>query len=174
MRAFWATGYGGTSTEDLCAATGLGRSSIYNTFVGKRELFLTALRRYSDEMFGRLAELLAQPRPVRERVRDLLWMSVEPDPAEPAGCLVVNSVVELGPADPEVAAVLQADGERRLALLRDVFAAAQADGEIDSGRNPMALARFVASTVSGMRVTARSGADREALAAVAETALAAL
>lgn len=174
MRAFWATGYAGTSTEDLCAATGLGRSSIYNTFTGKRELFMAALRHYSDVMYRELSELFGQPRPVRDRVRDLLWLSVEPDPAEPAGCLVVNSAVELGPADAEVAALLRSDGERRLALIAEAFAAAQADGEIAADRDPLALARFVGSTISGLRVTARAGADRAALAAVAETALTAL
>ncbi|NUS02366.1 MAG: helix-turn-helix transcriptional regulator, partial [Nonomuraea sp.] len=43
MRAFWDAGYEATSTQDLCAATGLGRSSIYNTFAGKRDLFERAL-----------------------------------------------------------------------------------------------------------------------------------
>ncbi|WP_228807159.1 TetR/AcrR family transcriptional regulator, partial [Nocardia cyriacigeorgica] len=39
MRAFWSAGYEATSTQDLCAATGLGRSSIYNTFTSKHDLF---------------------------------------------------------------------------------------------------------------------------------------
>src|SRR5690606_8821359 len=46
MRAFWRRGYEATSTQDLCAATGLGRSSVYNAFDSKRELFTRALRRY--------------------------------------------------------------------------------------------------------------------------------
>jgi AcrR family transcriptional regulator len=48
MRLFWTSGYEATSTQDLCEATGLGRSSIYNTFTSKRDLFDRALRRYTE------------------------------------------------------------------------------------------------------------------------------
>jgi AcrR family transcriptional regulator len=171
MRAFWAAGFAGTSTEDLCAATGLGRSSLYNTFTGKRELFLASLRRYSDEMHRRASEVLGRPLPVRDRIREILQNGVEPVPGDPAGCLVVNSVVELGDSDPEVAEQLRRDGERRLALIRDVLAAAQAAGEIDPSRDPEALAQFVGATLGGMRVAARAGADRAALSAIADTAI---
>ncbi|MGI5127406.1 TetR/AcrR family transcriptional regulator [Pseudonocardia sp. CA-107938] len=174
MRAFWATGFTGTSTDDLCAATGLGRSSIYNTFTGKRELFLAALRRYSDEMYGRASEIFGRPSPIRDRVRALFEQAIEPLPGDPVGCLVVNSVVELGGSDPEVAELLHRDGERRLVLMRDALAAAQTAGEIAPGRDPEALARFVGATISGMRVAARAGTDRAALAAIADTAIAAL
>jgi TetR/AcrR family transcriptional repressor of nem operon len=174
MRAFWTTGFAGTSTEDLCAATGLRRSSLYNTFTGKRELFIAALRRYSDEMYQRLTEIVGRPLPIRDRIRAILQQGVEPLPGDPVGCLVVNSVIELDGSDPEVAEQLHRDGERRLALMRAVLAAAQATGEIDPGRDPEALAQFVAATVSGMRVAARAGADRAALTAIADTALAAL
>lgn len=171
MRAFWATGFAGTSTEDLCAATGLGRSSLYNTFTGKRELFVASLRRYSDEMYRRASEILGRPLPIRDRIRELLQQGVEPLAGDPVGCFVVNSVLELDGSDPEVAELLFSDGERRLALIRDVLATAQVDGEIDPSRDPEALARFVGATVSGMRVAARSGADRAALTAIADTAI---
>ena len=48
MEAFWAAGYEATSTQDLCDATGLGRSSIYNTFKSKHDLFERALARYME------------------------------------------------------------------------------------------------------------------------------
>ena len=174
MRAFWASGYAGTSTEDLFVATGLGRSSVYNTFTSKRDLFVAALRRYAEQKTATAAEVLEGARPVREKVRDIVWFSVDPDPADPLGCLVVNSMVELGPVDPEVAALLRRDNDHRLELLRTAFAVAMAAGEIDAGRDPLALANFVVATISGLRVMARGGTDRAVLESVAETALAAL
>ncbi|TFD92149.1 TetR/AcrR family transcriptional regulator [Cryobacterium lactosi] len=42
-RAFAKTGCADTSVDDLVAATGLGRQSLYNAFGGKKELFMRAL-----------------------------------------------------------------------------------------------------------------------------------
>ncbi|WP_163572862.1 TetR/AcrR family transcriptional regulator [Fodinicola feengrottensis] len=44
---FWDKGYAATTPQDLCDATGLGRGSLYNAFVGKRELFDRVLERYN-------------------------------------------------------------------------------------------------------------------------------
>ena len=174
MRAFWDRGYAATSTEDLCVATGLGRSSVYNTFTSKRALFLAALARYADRMTERAEEILAGDRPLRDKIRDVLFLSVDPDPADPVGCLVVNTIVELGPVDEEIAATLRRDNERRLQLLRTAIEVARAAGEIAPDRDGWALAHFVTTTVSGLRVAARGGAERAVLEAVAESALAAL
>ncbi|MEU6710371.1 TetR/AcrR family transcriptional regulator [Nonomuraea sp. NPDC046802] len=171
MRAFWTAGYEATSTQDLCAATGLGRSSIYNTFTSKRELFEKALRRYAGERNDRLAELMDGDLPIKEKVRTVLWWAVDPDAGDPAGCLVVNSLVELAPRDPHFAELLRRDTEKRLGILRAAIETARSRGELDSGADPCALAGFVVATVTGLRVTARGGADRAALEAIAKTAL---
>jgi TetR/AcrR family transcriptional repressor of nem operon len=175
MRAFWAeAGYEATSTQALCDATGLGRSSIYNTFTSKHALFERALERYMTQKTGTAIELLESPLPLTDKLRTLLWQAVEPDPADPAGCLVVNSMVELGPHDPEVAAALARDQSVRLRALRAAIEAGQRAGELDPDRDAQALAQFVVATISGLRVLARGGADRATLAAVATTALTAL
>ncbi|MCK2217419.1 TetR/AcrR family transcriptional regulator [Actinomadura sp. ATCC 31491] len=171
MRAFWRAGYEATSTEDLCAATGLGRSSIYNTFTGKRELFLRALRHYMDERDAALVELMDGELPIREKVATVLGWAVEPDPGDPAGCLVVNSMIELAPRDDDVAELLRRDNDLRTRILRAAFEDARARGELGPGKDPLALARFVVATVSGLRVLARGGAGGAALASVARTAL---
>ncbi|MCA2224268.1 TetR/AcrR family transcriptional regulator [Nonomuraea aurantiaca] len=174
MRAFWSAGYEGTSTQDLCEATGLGRSSIYNTFKSKHDLFDKALRRYMDSKTASLMELLEGELPVREKVRALLWQAVDVETGDPVGCLVVNSLVELAPRDPEVAEQLRRDGERRLGALRAAFELGQSRGELEADRDPAALAHFVVAAISGMRVMARGGSDREALESVAKTTLDAL
>ncbi|TDU90186.1 TetR family transcriptional regulator [Kribbella voronezhensis] len=57
---FWRQGVAATGIQDVVAATGLSRSSLYNAFGGKDALYVGALRRYvehrSTPMFSRLAE----------------------------------------------------------------------------------------------------------------------
>lgn len=171
VRAFWNAGYEGTSTQDLCVATGLGRSSIYNAFESKRDLYERALRRYMDDKNARTFALLDGPGSVKGRIRSLLWSIVEPPEGDPLGCLVVNATVELGQRDSGVARLLAEDRERRLAVLAGVLEAGQAAGEIDRSRSAADLANFVISTIGGMRVAARGGADRRTLEAIANVAL---
>lgn len=174
MRAFWAAGYEATSTQDLCEATGLGRSSIYNTFKSKHELFERALRRYMELKDAATLELLEGGGTARERIGGLLRRMIEDEHAERLGCLVVNTGIELAPRDPEVAELLRRNYERRLEALRAVLAEGQRNGEIVPDRDPVELAHFVIATINGIRVSARSGAGREVLEAIAGTALRAL
>ncbi|WP_433431083.1 TetR/AcrR family transcriptional regulator [Nonomuraea sp. CA-141351] len=171
MRAFWSAGYEATSTQELCAATGLGRSSIYNTFASKHDLFEKALRHYMEQRNAALAELLETDLLLKEKIRTVLWWAVDPDPGEPPGCLVVNSMTELAPHDQEIAELLRRDNERRRELLRAAIETGRARGEIDPGKDPLALAHFVFATVSGLRVAARGGTDRDGLESIAKTAL---
>ncbi|MEQ4719906.1 TetR/AcrR family transcriptional regulator [Nonomuraea sp. B19D2] len=171
MRAFWSAGYEATSTQELCAATGLGRSSIYNTFASKHDLFEKALRRYMEQRNAALAELLDADLPLKEKIRTVLWWAVDPDPGEPPGCLVVNSMTELAPHDPQIAALLRRDNDRRRQMVRAAIETGRARGEIDPDKDPLALAHFVFATVSGLRVAARGGTDRDGLESIAKTAL---
>ncbi|GAA4954489.1 AcrR family transcriptional regulator [Nonomuraea thailandensis] len=171
MRAFWSAGYEATSTQDLCAATGLGRSSIYNTFASKHDLFRRSLRHYMDERNAGLAELMDSELPIKEKIRTVLWWAVEPHPGDPAGCLVVNSLVELAPRDAEIAEMLRRDNDKRVGIVRSAIEAARTRGELDPGSDPPALAHFLAATVSGLRVAARGGAGRATLESIANTAL---
>ncbi|MFI6922942.1 TetR/AcrR family transcriptional regulator [Nonomuraea spiralis] len=171
MRAFWDAGYEGTSTQDLCAATGLGRSSIYNTFDSKRDLYERALRRYHEERTSALIELMDSDLPAPEKIRTVLWQAVDPQADSPAGCLVVNSLVELAPHDAGIATLLRRDGDRRVAALRGAIERGQARGEIGADKDAQALAHFVVATVSGISVAARGGTGRAILESIAKTAM---
>jgi TetR/AcrR family transcriptional repressor of nem operon len=171
MRAFWANGYEGTSTEDLCEATGLGRSSIYNAFTSKRALFETALVRYMAEKNAILDDLRDGDDPVRDKVRRLFRWTMSRGDDDPAGCLVVNSIVELSPRDPEIAELLRRDYAVRREALRQAFETGQRRGEIDPDKDPGVLADFIIAAISGIRVADRSGADPVVMEGVAEMAL---
>ncbi|MFH8293158.1 TetR/AcrR family transcriptional regulator [Streptomyces sp. NPDC018059] len=180
MHAFWANGYEATSTQDLCEATGLGRSSIYNTFSSKHDLFRRALARYMETMNASQIDILEDvERPGLERVRALLARVIEGEfehrrDGHSIGCLTVNTTVELAARDPEAAAMLERDLAARLTMLRTAIRSGQRDGEITAERGADTLARYVNAVIGGMRVAAQGGADRATLEAIAETALDAL
>ncbi|MEV6977934.1 TetR/AcrR family transcriptional regulator [Kitasatospora sp. NPDC093806] len=180
MLAFWANGYEATSTQDLCAATGLGRSSIYNTFSSKHDLFKRALARYIELMTVPQTALLEDPRtPPLERIRVLFARIVDGEfeqrpEGRSIGCLTVNTIVELAGRDAEAAELVLRDQGLRLASLAAVIAAGQRAGEISARRTPDELARFLNAVIGGMRVAAKGGADRPAVEAIAATALDAL
>ncbi|GAA1597986.1 MULTISPECIES: TetR/AcrR family transcriptional regulator [Kribbella] len=172
MRVFWTSGYEATSTQDLCTATGLGRSSIYNTFISKRDLFDRALRRYVEDFSTAQLEVIRdESLPIRERVRRILWTAVEPEPEDPAGCFVINTIVELGPREPDVVDLLDRDHETKVAALTTAIQAAQAAGDLDREQDPAGLATYVFTLLGGLRVAARRGASPESQRLVVEAAL---
>jgi AcrR family transcriptional regulator len=180
MHTFWEKGYEATSTQDLCEATGLGRSSIYNTFKSKHDLFERALARYIHTMTTTQLAVLDTPgRTAAERVRALLVTVVEGETDNRAsgrslGCLGVNTTVELAGRDRTAAGMLERDTARRLAALRAVLEEGSRDGSITSTRDAGALARFVNAAIGGMRISSQGGADRATLESIAEITMDAL
>ncbi|UNO40164.1 TetR/AcrR family transcriptional regulator [Streptomyces sp. MST-110588] len=176
LEAFWAAGYEATSTQDLCAATGLGRSSVYNTFKSKHALFERALDRYMERKNAELFALLAEELPVRRKIRAVLQLVIDEDFGEGAdgrGCLVVRTAAEVASRDEAVAAMLARDYRERLTAVRAAIETAQRDGEIGADKDPLVLAHLVLTTVAGLRVSARNGAGKAALESVADASLAA-
>ena len=55
---FWDAGYAASSLEDLMRVSGLGKGSLYAASGDKRQLFLRALRSYTDATHGYLREML--------------------------------------------------------------------------------------------------------------------
>ncbi|QLE73722.1 TetR/AcrR family transcriptional regulator [Streptomyces rectiverticillatus] len=177
LEAFWTAGYEATSTQDLCDATGLGRSSIYNTFKSKHDLFRRALLRYMERKNGNIDAVLESAMPAREKIRALLGVIVEEEQLhaeDRRGCLVVNTCIELGSRDPEVAGVLERDYRRRFEALKAAIEAGQRDGDIDRAKDAGALAHFVIAAIGGMRVSARAGVGRQALEGIMRTTIDAL
>src|SRR5262249_17553419 len=68
---FWLAGYSATSLDELSAATGMNRPSLYAAFGDKRDLYLRALARYWALSRDVLEEALAYERPLREALRQL-------------------------------------------------------------------------------------------------------
>ncbi|WP_328616333.1 TetR/AcrR family transcriptional regulator [Amycolatopsis sp. NBC_00355] len=175
MHAFWEHGYEATSTQDLCEATGLGRSSVYNTFTSKKALFERSLTHYTDSQLTARQALLDGPGTAAERLTALLTTTIDSElDRDRRGCLVVNTLAELGMPDDGIGAALRNDTERNLAMLTECAREGVLDGSLRPGRDPADVAQFVLNTVTGLKVMSRRGTSREAMYAVADLALSAL
>src|SRR6202000_3505878 len=65
---FRKDGFAGTSLEDLRAATGMNRPSLYGAFGDKRELYIKSYQRYRADARAALIEIFREELPIRQRV----------------------------------------------------------------------------------------------------------
>ena len=156
MDLFWEQGYEATCVAELSKRCGIGRQSMYNAFGDKHALFAQALERYRTERIGRVIGMLDAPGSPLANVEAVLdmWEQHWEDPAF-KGCLMVNSIAELGVRDPELGPKL----DTILQSIEDAFyrtlRRAQAEGEILADRDPRALARAVTALAQGMSVVGK-------------------
>jgi TetR/AcrR family transcriptional repressor of nem operon len=176
MHAFWARGYDGTSLCDLIEAMGISKSSFYETFGSKHDLFLSSLDHYRDNVIGLLAAKLVSAKSPRAAIADVLALVLDADPApdHPHGCFVSRCAVEIAGRDLAAATHIAAGMERTVDAFHDAVVRAQALGEIPAGRDARALARYLVSSMNGLRVMAEAQADRAALEDVIRLTLTAL
>ena len=103
MEAFWDRGYESISMEDLTAATGLSRSSIYAAYESKRGLFAAALNFYMTTRVGSMLGDLEGPEADLDTVLAFFGMlesvSVEYADRYALGCFLTNTMTELGRSD---------------------------------------------------------------------------
>jgi TetR/AcrR family transcriptional repressor of nem operon len=176
MQRFWACGYDGTSIEDLTAACGIGRGSLYATFGSKDELYGRALERYQEREGARAQDCLRGPGAPLDRLRGLFELFASDALGDPAnrGCFVLNAAMERGPHDPATARRVR-DGLAGMERgLRDLLLEAQAAGDVPAGHDAEELARYLVVALNGIRVTAKATRDPATVRAGVDVALRAL
>lgn len=172
MQTFWAKGYEATSLDDLCEATGLGRSSLYAAFGDKRNLMLRSLERYSDQGAARFVAILSVP-PIQAALRKILDGFIDQILAGSGrrGCFIGNCAAELARGDREAMARVRASLARNEAIFRGALEQAKGRGEISRAADPSALARFIIAGFQGLRLVGKANPDRAVLADIAAVML---
>jgi TetR/AcrR family transcriptional repressor of nem operon len=171
-RLFWTKGFEQTSLDELCAATGLGRSSLYAAFGDKRALYLRTLARYEERSAARIAAALAG-KPIREGLAAFLGALIDDIVAGPGrrGCFIGNCAAELARLDRSAAAQVRASLERIEAAFRHALVGAKERGELSVQADPAALARFLTAGIQGLRLVGKANPERVALEDIASAML---
>lgn len=171
---FRKTGFAATSLDDLAAATGMNRPSLYGAFGDKRELYIKSLQRYRADAAAALAQAFRAALPLRERLRLIyrgaldIYLSGKDGPR---GCFSVMTAASDAVADPDIRAIaLESLCELDTAFARSFRRAIDAK-ELDADVDPDALAQLAAATMHSLGLRARAGVPRPRLEAMADAAV---
>jgi AcrR family transcriptional regulator len=169
--AFWRGGFAATSLDDLSAATGMNRPSLYGAFGDKHALYVKTVERYIDDGRRKIEATLTANRPLREelmRVYDGALSSYFTDQGAARGCFLIGTAVTESMQDPEVREKLGAGLRDIDRLFEQRLKQAQAQGELAASADPVALAGVASAILHTLALRSRAGDSRAFLRATAE------
>ncbi|MNO93870.1 HTH-type transcriptional repressor ComR [compost metagenome] len=170
IQLFWMQGYEKTSMQDLVDFMGIHRRSIYDTFGDKHALYLKALQRYESTQNKKMRFLVEKQEPVKELIRQFLESSIRKE-GEPQGCFIVNSGVELGVLDPEVASFVEDSYSKTEQLLYNLVQIGQQKGELRATLEPEAISHYLMNAWLGLRTMVKTATDQGKLTSIIHTTL---
>ncbi|MGI9351218.1 MAG: TetR/AcrR family transcriptional regulator [Rhizobiaceae bacterium] len=165
MNAFWAHGYEKTSVNDLVNTTGLNRGSLYSAFDDKRKLFIESLRSYDKRYRSEFLEDIAGR---NEPVDAIIALFEEAalntgDKGKPAGCLLVNTALEVSPHDEEIRDLVQTSLNQVEEFFLQMIEKAKSTGVLSVSLPERQTSKSLLGLFLGLRVLTRSGAEKETL-----------
>jgi AcrR family transcriptional regulator len=171
---FWRFGYAGTSMDQLAAATGLHKPSLYGAFGDKKKLYLAALDNYLADIRAEFAEAFAIP-DLFDSLKAMTEWSIDKfmgkDETGP-GCFMMHTAMPEVTEDPEIGRVVRESMDSLDRALVRRFERAIEAGQISPDADPRALAMVMVSNHYEISGRARAGYSREELRTLADRALA--
>ncbi|HFA47843.1 MAG TPA: TetR/AcrR family transcriptional regulator [Bacteroidetes bacterium] len=173
MELFWKKGLHATSIQDLVNHLGISRSSIYDTFGGKKELFDKSFQLYRTANIAGIKSFLKKQENVKTGLRKLFEMGINESISdkEKKGCFVVNTTTELIPGDQEIQAILKKNKATFENIFYKFLLSGEQSGEIPKGKDLKTMAGLIFTFYNGIKVVAKVQPNRKKLLASVDTFL---
>jgi len=164
MTLFRDRGYESTSVQDLVERMAINRFSLYATFRSKQDLFVAALdtyyKRVAIPFFDRLVDSEEGLSVIEAALLELV--SRIKRGASPNGCLICNSIAELGAgADPRATKIFKAYLRRVEADFLVAITRARDLGEVPRDVDASAHAKRLVAYSTGLLSVAKVLSERE-------------
>jgi TetR/AcrR family transcriptional regulator, transcriptional repressor for nem operon len=170
---FLATGYAGTSVNQLAEATGVGKQSLYNTFGDKPALYAEAVRCAAARSGEGLHDVATHPTGLAALTalfNGIVSDCASHDPAR-RHCIVSTGLLE-SIDDPGVQRTLRRAWNSTRDALRAILLRGQTDGSVTTASSADDLADHLMVGMSGLRVAARAAVTPDQLRATVDLLLA--
>src|SRR5687768_8035793 len=141
---FRQDGFAATSLDDLSAATGMNRPSLYGAFGDKRELFIKSYQRYRADARAAMIDIFRDELPIRERLTRIFAVALDiylSGEVGPRGCFTVMTAASEAVADPEIRAMVLEGFSELDKSFAACFQRAKENGELAPSADPAVLAQ---------------------------------
>ena len=168
LDVFWRKGLHDATMQDLAAATGVQRGSLYNAYGDKEAIFQRAFDQYAGQLLDSCGQALAEGDDIAARLRnflDLLIVNMTSG-SPPRGCLTTRTALDAAMSSPEVRQRVQGLLGRLEQVVSKAISSAP-DGRPVPEANR--LARVVVTFTRGLAVMERAGYSRKQLKESAAT-----
>ncbi len=176
MRQFWSKGYEATSLQNLLEVMDVSKSSFYETFGSKHELFEQCLTLYANTLVASLREELHQAKTGLSFIEKVLKGLVDEASAkgEKCGCLIVNTTNELAQRD-KIIAKLVANGTKNLqGVFEEAVRQGQKEESIPMNKSPEILSNYLVNSMVGLKTMVKGGADSKTIKDIIQVTMTAL
>lgn len=164
MQQFWLVGYEATSLQDLLDVMNLSKSSLYQTYGSKHELFLRSIDLYQKTSVSELQQCLNNSLTSKTFIKTLLEdVIAEASSKKKKGCLLVNTVNELSNRDKAVFKVVSNGIDNVASVIKQAVIRGKKEGTIKSTVSTDTLVNYIVSNVSGLRTMVKNGANKSQL-----------
>jgi TetR/AcrR family transcriptional regulator, transcriptional repressor for nem operon len=163
VKLFSEKGYNGISMQELVDGLGINRSSIYDSFGDKQDLFIASLKYYRQVNTQQMLSLIEQSKDMKKTIQDI-FVHVRTESVNvksAASCMMVNTTVELAPHEKKIFTIVFDNMSAVQEGLAKAIKAAQARNEVSKENSAEALASAVLTAINGLRVAARWGAEKK-------------
>ncbi|MGE0575962.1 MAG: TetR/AcrR family transcriptional regulator [Reyranella sp.] len=162
---FMEKGFAAASLDDLAAASGLNRPSLYAAFGDKEQLYIATLRFYGQKSLEGLDTILDGPGTIAQRLGRVYNAAIELYTAPPVrpGCMIVGTAAVESPTHPRIADVAR----ELLVAIEARLERAFAGSDLPDRPSPANRARMAGAIMYAIAIRARLGADAGELRAFA-------
>ncbi len=176
MLIFWENGYYNTSIQDLVTGLGINRASLYDTYGGKKEIFVSALEVYLQNGRESLEMILKTKNGAEENIRQLFESIIEQDYNDQSqkGCFAVNTITELSVEHPDIKNIMTMHNKFMEASFHKILLQGVETGEIDDNKDLKSISRLMYVVLMGLRVLGKTKPDKKDSLAAVNVALALL
>jgi AcrR family transcriptional regulator len=171
---FRKDGFAATSLDDLSAATGMNRPSLYGAFGDKRDLYIKSYQRYRDDARAAMVEIFRDELPIRKRLQRIYAVALDiylSGESGPRGCFTVMTAASEAVSDPDIRAMVLEGFSELDKAFTTCFRRAKEKGELPETADPVILAQLASAAIHTIAIRARARVPRKELETIVNGAI---